>query len=49
LYGTDLIVESPKILKDDMNPLVILKAGVYNNEIKNDILNNINKNTVIIN
>ena len=32
-----------------MNPLVILKAGVYNNEIKNDILNNINKNTVIIN
>ena len=49
LYGTDLIVESPKILKDDMNPLVILKACVYNNEIKNDILNNINKNTVIIN
>ena len=36
LYGTDLIVESPKILKDDMNPLVILKAGVYNNEIKNE-------------
>ena len=49
LYGTNLMVESPKILKDDLNPLVILKAGVYNNEIKNDILNNINKNTVIIN
>lgn len=32
-----------------MNPLVILKAGAFNNEIKNDILNNINKNTVIIN
>jgi hypothetical protein len=49
LYGTNLIVESPKILKDDPNPLVILKAGVYNNEIRNDILNNINKNTLIIN
>lgn len=49
LYGTDLIVESPKILKNDPNPLVILKAGVYNEEIKNDIINNINKNTTIIN
>ena len=48
LYGTHLIVESPQILKEDSNPLVILKAGVYNNEIKTDILNNINKNTVII-
>lgn len=48
LYGTDLIVESPKILKDDPNPLIILKAGVYNNEIKNDILNNINKNATIV-
>lgn len=48
LYGTHLIVESPQILKDDSNPLVILKAGVYNNEIKTDILNNINKNTIII-
>ena len=43
------MVESPKILKDDLNPLVILKAGVYNEEVKTDILNNINKNAVIIN
>lgn len=48
LYGTHLMVESPQILKDDPNPLVILKAGVYNKEIKTDILNNINKNAVII-
>lgn len=48
LYGTNLVVNSPKILKDDLNPLVILRAGVYNEEIKKDILNNINKNTIII-
>lgn len=46
LYGTDLNVESPKILKDINNPIVILKAGVYNDEIKQDILNNININTI---
>ena len=42
LYGTNLMVKSPKILAFDKNPLVILKAGVYNNEIKKDIINNIN-------
>ena len=44
LYGTELFVASPKILKDKNNSLVILQAGVYNKEIKDDILNNINKN-----
>ena len=44
LYGTNLNVYSPKILKDIHNPIVILKAGVYNCEIKEDILNNINSN-----
>ena len=44
LYGTDLFVASPKILKDKNNSLVILQAGVYNKEIKDDILNNINRN-----
>jgi hypothetical protein len=44
LYGTDLIVRSPQILSDYKSPLVILKAGVYNEEVKADILNNINPN-----
>lgn len=42
LYGTNLTVKSPKILATVKNPLIILKAGVYNNEIKEDILTNIN-------
>lgn len=42
LYGTGLFVNSPKILKDAVNPAVILKAGVYNDEIKKDILANVN-------
>ena len=42
LYGTNLIVKNPKILKNINNPLIILKAGVYNSEIKKDILKNIN-------
>ena len=33
LYGTNLMVESPKILADVKSPIVILKAGVYNKEI----------------
>lgn len=48
LYGTSLFVKSPKILKDDDNSLVILNAGVYNEEIKKDILENINYNSEII-
>ena len=42
LYGTGLMVQSPAVLKDLENPYVILKAGVYNQEIKKDILENIN-------
>ena len=42
LYGTSLTVQSPKVLRDVKNPIVILKAGVYNQEIKDDILGNIN-------
>lgn len=48
LYGTTLMVESPKILKDIENPTVVLKAGQYTEEIKEDILNNINENTRFI-
>ena len=42
LYGTSLMVQSPKVLREVKNPIVILKAGVYNQEIKDDILGNIN-------
>jgi hypothetical protein len=45
LYGTDLKVFSPKILSKYKDPVVILKAGVYNQEIKKNILENINSNT----
>ena len=42
LYGTSLYVNSPQILREVDKPTVILKAGVYNDEIRNDILKNIN-------
>jgi 2-polyprenyl-3-methyl-5-hydroxy-6-metoxy-1,4-benzoquinol methylase len=48
LYGTSLISKSPKILKHIPNALVILRAGVYNEEIKKDILENINPNVTFI-
>ena len=44
LYGTSLQVASPKILRGVTNPVVILKAGVYNDEIKQQILGEINEN-----
>jgi SAM-dependent methyltransferase len=43
LYGTSLKVTSPKILREVHKPVVVLKAGVYNDEIRNDILKNINR------
>tara|TARA_B100000900_G_scaffold374508_1_gene355851 strand:- start:389 stop:1537 length:1149 start_codon:yes stop_codon:yes gene_type:complete len=46
LYGTNLMVESPNVLKDVVSPIVILKAGIYNEEIKKDILENINRDTI---
>jgi hypothetical protein len=48
LYGTSLVVESPQILKQTQAPLVILKAGFYNNEIKNQILTTINSNAIFL-
>lgn len=46
LYGTNMIVKSPKVIKDIPSPIIILKAGVYNDEIKEDIISNINSNTI---
>ena len=48
LYGTNLTVQSPRVLRDVANPAVILKAGVYNQEIKSDILDNINKSATFL-
>lgn len=48
LYGTNLKVLDPIILKNESKPLVILNAGIYNNEIKNQIINSINSNTEFV-
>ena len=48
LYGTRLTVQSPKVLREVQGPNVILKAGVYNHEIKEDILGNINKSVTFL-
>ena len=46
LYGYNLLIKSPAILKDN-DSIVILKNGVYSNEIYEQIMN-INSNTYII-
>lgn len=46
LYGTSFNVCSPKILDDQKNVAVILKAAQYNKEIKQDILSNINNDVI---
>jgi len=48
LYGTNLNVQSPRILVNYKEPIVILKAGLYNQEIMADVLQNINSNTIFI-
>ena len=47
LYGTKYKIFSPAILKNFLLPIVILRAGPYNTEIKEQILI-INPNTIII-
>lgn len=48
LYGTELIVKSPKILADIEKPVVVLRAAQFSKEIKEDILKNINNKTYFI-
>lgn len=46
LYGASFLVKSPQILCDEDKPVVILNAGAYSEEIKKDIIENINSRTV---
>jgi len=39
LYGTNILVKSPDILAKEKSPIVILKAGMYNDEIRQQIIN----------
>lgn len=48
LYGTNLEVNSPKILSNINFAVVILRAGTHNEEVKSDILSNINSNIIFI-
>ena len=47
LYGINFKVHFPKVLKNQ-NAVVILKAGAYNGETKEDILRNINSKTIFL-
>jgi hypothetical protein len=46
LYGTNLKVRSPQVLRNMGKVNVILRQGVFNKEIKKDIITKINKNVV---
>lgn len=46
LYGTELMVKSPEILREETKPVVILRTANYAEEIKRDIIKNINPNVV---
>jgi hypothetical protein len=41
-------VDDPLIIKNEDAPVVILKAGVYTEEIKIQIINDINKNCIFL-
>ena len=48
LYGTKIKVVGPKNLRKVDKPIIILRAAQYSNEIKKDILKNINYKTRFI-
>lgn len=47
LYGTDFIVRHPKTISENINPAVILRAGIYNEEIRNQLLSLNDKTTIL--
>jgi 2-polyprenyl-3-methyl-5-hydroxy-6-metoxy-1,4-benzoquinol methylase len=48
LYGTGLRVQHPECLRGETSPLVIIRAGAYEAEIKAGILGGVNPGTVFI-
>ena len=38
MYGTNITVKSPQILKNIDKPIIVLRTGIYDNEIKEKIL-----------
>ena len=48
LYGTELVVKNPSVIKDKKNVTVIVKAASYQKEIEDQLIK-INKNVKIIN
>lgn len=48
LYGTNLMVESPEVLAGQAAPVVILRAGVFNEEIRAGIRDKINAATIFL-
>jgi len=47
LYGTELLIDSPEIIKAYKHPIVILKAGSYQDEVRRQLLS-INTHAIII-
>jgi Methyltransferase domain/C-methyltransferase C-terminal domain len=48
LYGSDLVVFNPTKICEIENPVIILRAGAYNTEIRSQILEKINSTAVFI-
>lgn len=48
LYGSNLYVEAPEVLRSLDRPVVIVKAGAYTQEIMESILHNINSTSIFI-
>lgn len=48
MYGTQFQVKSPAVLETVQRPIVLLCAGVYNNEIKKSILESINAKAIFL-
>lgn len=48
LYGSSLMVKNPTELKLYKDPIIILKAGIYNKEIKKQIIESCNQSAIFI-
>ena len=48
LYGSHLRVSHPESIRDEVSPTIILRAGVYESEIREQILGHVNDSAVFI-